>query len=290
LIASFIITLRETLEAALIVGIILSYLARTKQTRYNFVVYLGVIAGIGVSIIGAFLFVTLAGGFSGRAEEIFEGVATLVGAILLTTMILWMMKQKHIAKELEQKVAIELDEAHKLGLFSLVFVSVLREGIETVIFLGAASFVSTDNTLFGAFAGILVAIILGYVIFAGAVKINIKKFFNVTSIVLIFFAAGLVAYGIHELQEAGVIPIIIEHVWDINPPLNPDGSYPLLHENGYIGSILKGLLGYNGNPSLIEVLGYSVYLVLVFGLWKLEWGDQLKQGGHTQTSTAIRFA
>jgi len=192
-------------------------------------------------------------------------------------MILWMMKQKHIAMELEQKVATELQEAHKLGLFSLVFISVLREGIETVIFLGAASFVSTDNTLLGASAGILVAIILGFVIFAGSVKINIKKFFNVTSVVLIFFAAGLVAYGIHELQEAGVIPIIIEHVWDINPPVNPDGSYPLLHENGFIGSILKGLLGYNGNPSLIEVLSYTVYLVLVLGLWRLESGDQLKR-------------
>jgi high-affinity iron transporter len=202
-------------------------------------------------------------------------------------MILWMMKQKHIAKELEQKVAIELDEAHKLGLFSLVFISVLREGIETVIFLGAASFVSTDNALLGASAGILVAIIIGYVIFAGSVKINIKKFFNVTSIVLIFFAAGLVAYGIHELQEAGVVPIIIEHVWDINPPLNPDGSYPLLHENGYIGSILKGLLGYNGNPSLIEVLSYSVYLVLVFGLWKLERSDQLKKVENIKASKAM---
>ena len=287
MIASFIITLRETLEAALIVGIILSYLVRTKQTRYNFVVYLGVIAGIVVSIIGAFLFIAIAGGFTGRAEEIFEGVTTLIGAVLLTTMILWMMKQKHIAMELEQKVATELQEAHKLGLFSLVFISVLREGIETVIFLGAASFVSTDNTLLGASAGILVAIILGFVIFAGSVKINIKKFFNVTSVVLIFFAAGLVAYGIHELQEAGVLPIIIEHVWDINPPVNPDGSYPLLHENGYIGSILKGLLGYNGNPSLIEVLSYSVYLVLVMGLWRLERDDQLKRVEYNKASKAV---
>ena len=104
---------------------------------------------------------------------------------------------------------------------------------------------------------------------------------------MIFFAAGLVAYGIHELQEAGVIPIIIEHVWDINPPLNPDGSYPLLHENGYIGSILKGLLGYNGNPSLIEVLSYSIYLVLVLGLWRLEQGDQLKRVGYNKTSKAV---
>jgi len=99
-------------------------------------------------------------------------------------------------------------------------------------------------------------------------KINIKKFFNITSILLILFAAGLVAHGVHELQEANIIPMGIEHVWDINPPVNPDGSYPLMHEKGYIGSIFVGLFGYNGNPSLIEVLSYLFYLAIVFVLWK----------------------
>lgn len=259
MIPSFIITFREILEAALIVGIILSYLVRTKQTKYSNVVYIGVIFGIIASIIGALLFTSIAGGFTGRAEEIFEGITMLVGALLLTTMILWMMKQKHIARELEYKVSRELSEAHKFGLFSLVFISVLREGIETVIFLGAASFVSTDNNMIGALAGIIVAIFLGYAIFVGSMKINIKKFFNITSILLIIFAAGLVAHGVYELQEATIIPTVIEHVWDINP---------ILDENGHIGSILKGLFGYNGNPSLIEVLSYFIYLVFVFVLWR----------------------
>ena len=268
MIESFIITFRETLEVALIVGIILSYLVRTKQTRYNNVVYVGVAFGIVASIIGAFLFNYLAGGFSGRAEEIFEGIIMLVGAFLLTTMILWMMKQKHIAVELEQKVATKIAETYKLGLFLLVFAAVLREGIETVIFLGAASFVSTNNNLVGALIGIIVAIFLGYLIFVGSMKINIKKFFNITSILLILFAAGLVAHGVHEMQEANIIPTLIEHVWDINPLVNPDGSYPFMHEKGYIGSILKGLFGYNGDPSLIEILSYLTYLVIVFVLWK----------------------
>lgn len=102
----------------------------------------------------------------------------------------------------------------------------------------------------------------------GSIKINLKKFFNLTSFLLILFAAGLVAYGIHELQEAKIIPTVRESLWDINPPINPDGTYPLLHEKGYVGSILKGLFGYNGNPSLIEVAGYFIYLTLVFGLWR----------------------
>jgi len=267
MIPSFIITFREALEAALIVGVILSYLVRTKQTEYNNVVYMGVLSGIVASIIGALLFVRLAGGFTGRAEQIFEGTTMLIGALLLTTMILWMMKQRHIALELELRVKTELTENHRLGLFLLMFVAVLREGIETVIFLGAASFVSSSNSLIGASAGIVAAILLGYAIFVGSMKINLKRFFNMTGILLILFAAGLVAYGVHELQEAKIIPTWVEHLWDINPSVNPDGTYPLLHENGYVGSILKGLFGYNGNPSLLEVLSYVTYLGLVLILW-----------------------
>ena len=268
MIPSFIITFREVLEAALVVGIVLSYLVRTKQTQYNNIVYLGVASGIVASIIGAVIFSTLAGGFTGRAEKIFEGITMLVGAFLLTTMILWMMKQKHVAQELEHRVATELTKRHKFGLCLLVFVAILREGIETIIFLNAASFVAANNSIFAALAGIVAAILLGYAIFLGSMKINIKKFFNITSIILIFFAAGLVAHGMHELQEAKIITTVIEHVWDINPPINPDGSYPILHEKGYMGSILQSLFGYNGNPSLIEVLSYIVYLAFVVVLWK----------------------
>ena len=268
MIPSFIITFREVLEAALVVGIILSYLVRVKQTKYNNIVYAGIISGIIASIIGAVLFTLLAGGFTGRAEEIFEGITMLVGALLLTTMILWMMKQKHIARELEDKVAAELTKAYKFGIFSLVFIAILREGIETVIFLRAASLVTANHTVIGAISGIIAAVLLGYTIFLGSKKINIKKFFNITSILLILFAAGLVAHGVHEFQEAKVIPTVLEHVWDVNPPLNSDGSYPMLHEKGHVGSILKGLFGYNGNPSLIEVLSYLIYIALVFRLWR----------------------
>src|SRR3989338_6549922 len=268
MISSFIITFRETLEAALIVGIILAYLIKTNREKYNNIVYLGVISAIVASIIGAFLFNTLAGGFEGKAEEIFEGIALLFAAFLITFMILWMMKQKHIVLELHKKVDVELKEQHKAGLFFIVFISVLREGIETVIFLGAASFVAAGNSAVGAGLGIVAAVILGYFIFVASKKVNIKKFFNITSVLLILFAAGLVAHGVHEFEEAGIIPVGVEHVWDINPLQNPDGSYPALHENGAIGSILKGLLGYNGNPSLIEVLSYFAYIILIIILWK----------------------
>jgi len=269
MISSFIITFRETLEAALVVGIVLAYLVKTKKEKYNPIVYIAVVSAVIASILGAFLFNALAGGFEGRAEQIFEGISMLFAAFLLTFMILWMMKQKHIVVELHKKVSTELKERHKFGLFSLVFISVLREGIETVIFLGAASFIAAgSNSAIGAVLGIIGAIILGYMLFVLSKRIDIKKFFNVTSVLLVLFAAGLVAHGVHEFEEAGVIPIVVEHVWDINPLQNPDGSYPALHENGAIGSILKGLLGYNGNPSLIEVLSYFAYIILILILWK----------------------
>ena len=268
MIPSFIITFRETLEAALVIGIVLSYLAKINQTRYRGVVYSGTVCGIVASILGAILFLKLAGGFSGSTEQLFEGVTMLVGAALLTTMILWMMKQKHIATELENRVAYELTKTHALGLFSLVFVAILREGIETVIFLKAASSVSTGNSMVGAFLGILVAILLSYGLFVGAKRINIKRFFNITSMLLILFAAGLVAHGAHELQEAGVIPIVVEHIWDINPSVLSEGRFPALHEKGVIGGLFKSLFGYNGNPSLIEVLSYIAYILLVWQVWK----------------------
>ena len=268
MIPSFVITFRETLEAALIVGIVLGYLGRTNQRRYRPSVYLGVLFGVVASAIGALAFERLAGGFAGTAEQVFEGITMLVGAALLTTMIFWMMGQKHIADELRQRVAAEVAQARRLGLFALVFMAVLREGIETVIFLGAASFAAGGSSLLGGAAGVVAAIVLGYVIFIGAMKVNLRTFFNVTSVVLILFAAGLVAHGVHELQEAGMVPTLVEHVWDINPAVTPDGSYPLLHENGYVGSFLKALLGYNGNPSLLEVTSWAAYLALVSLAWR----------------------
>jgi high-affinity iron transporter len=268
MIASFFIAFREALEAALIVGIVLGYLARTGQTRYRRVVYLALGAAVAASLAGAALFNTLAGGFTGRAEQIFEATTMLIGAGLLTTMILWMMGQRRVAEELREQVATTVAGAHRLGLFALVFVSVLREGIESVIFLGAASFAAGGNNLAGAVAGLLAAGLLGYAIFAGSMRLDLKKFFTVTSILLILFAAGLVAQGVHELQEAHILPAIVEHVWDVNPALNPDGSYPLFHEDGALGSILKALFGYDGDPSLLEVASYLVYLSLAFSLWR----------------------
>ena len=258
MISSFIIIFRETLEAALIIGILLSYLNKTGQSKYNPIIYLSTAAGIIISIIGAYIFTNLAGGFEGRAEEIFEGIVMLIGALLLTTMIFWMIKQQHSASEIEEKAKRYISKGKLLSLALLVFVSVLREGIESVIFLSALNF-SSGSSITGASLGFIAAVILGFLIFAGSKKISLKLLFSTTNILLILFAAGLVAHGIHELQEAFLLPVFIEHLWDINN---------LFHEKGTLGSIAKGLFGYNGNPSLIEVAAYSSYIVLAVVLWR----------------------
>lgn len=266
---SFIITFRETLEAALIIGIILAFLNKTNQTQYNKHVYFGTIAAIIGSLIAAIAFNVFLGGFEGQNEEIFEGILMITGTVLISWMILWMMQQRHIAQKLETEVSKSIQSHNAIAIAGIVFVSVLREGVETVIFLGALGLKEgTQISLAGGIIGVIGAVLLGYALFKHFLKIKLKTVFNTTSILLILFAAGLLAHGIHEFEEAGIIPITIEHVWDINPPLNPDKSFPLLHEKGLIGSIATGLFGYNANPSLTEVIAYLGYLTAMYFLWK----------------------
>jgi high-affinity iron transporter len=264
--ASFLITFRETLEAALIIGIIWGYLARTNNRHYFSVIVKGTVAGILASILGAVVFEVVAGGFEGRTEKLFEGFTMLIGGGLLSTMILWMMT-RNIASEMESNVAVAVGSANKTTLFLLVFFSIWREGIETVLFLSGAGMMDSNYGLLGGILGIAVALFAGWAFFKGTMKLNIKTVFNVSNVLLIFFAAGLFAHGVHELQEAGALPIFIEQVWDINPVAVAGGDYPLLHEKGAIGSIFKGVFGYNGNPSLLEAIIYLIYLLATAALW-----------------------
>lgn len=140
MIPSLVIMLRETLEVSLIIGIIFSYLHRTSQPMFKKTVWLAIITGIGLSLISGLFLNNIAGGFTGKAEEIFEGLIMLAGASLLTFMIIWMLRQKNISQKLEQDVSQQIYKASTWGLFFLVLVTILREGVETVIFLQATSF------------------------------------------------------------------------------------------------------------------------------------------------------
>ncbi|MHA1266674.1 MAG: FTR1 family iron permease [Candidatus Helarchaeota archaeon] len=251
MLAAFIITLREGLEAALIVGIVLAVLARMKKQEQFRQVYLGVTAAIIISVIFAIGFYWVTGGLTGEIGKIFEGITTLIAAILLTTMIIWMSKKgPKIKSDLEEKAEAALSTP-SFGVFFLIFFAVLREGVETVLFLFAIPVKETSHWL-GASLGFIIAVGVAIIYFIGAKQINVQTFFRITTILLVIFAAGMVAYGVHELQEAAVLPTYIEHVWDMNF---------ILDENSPVGQILKGLIGYNGNPSLLEIVSYSSYLI-----------------------------
>jgi len=254
---AFLITLREGLEAALIVGITLSLVRRLDKSKQTSPVWWGVFAAVVASIAGGIALNALGIAFEGRGEEIFEGIAMLTAAGVLTWMIFWMQRQsRNIGKTLESEVKQATESGTSTwALFSLAFVAVLREGIETVLFMTAAAFGSTPGeTLFGGGLGLAVAIALGWLIFVGGRELNLKRFFGATGILLLLFAAGLAAHGVHELQEARLLPVFIEHVWDLNP---------LLDENGTLGSFLKALFGYNGNLALLEVVVYGLYLMVI---------------------------
>jgi high-affinity iron transporter len=256
MIAALVLAFREGLEAALILGIVMGVLRRVGHRDQVNIAWLGaglaallsIGAGIGLYALGI--------SFEGRAEEVFEGLAMLSAAGVLTWMIFWMDRQgRNIQDGLERDAHRAAAGGGRWAIFSLAFLAVLREGIELALFLTAATFTSTAAaTLLGGLLGLGLAALAGWLIFATTARLDVRAFFRVTSILLIFFAAGLVTYGIHELNEAGLVPAVVEHMWDINP---------LLDENSGGGQILKALLGYNGNPSLTEVLAYVCYWVVV---------------------------
>ena len=266
--AELLITFRETLEAALIVGILYTFVSKTGRNHLRQSIINGVLGALVASVAFAILFQVLLGGFSGRAEEIFEGTVMILAAILLSTMIIWMARNKNVSESLENQASAVLssDQNVAIGLFSLAFLSVFREGIETVLFLYGIFIKDGGLSLTTSLIGAILAILIGYVIFVQGKKVPLKTFFNVTSVLLIFVAAGLVSYGIHEFEEAGLIPYY-GAIWDVNPALNTEGVYPLLHEKGGIGVFAKGLFGWNGNPSAIEVISYLLTLGLISFVW-----------------------
>ncbi|MEW6045744.1 MAG: iron uptake transporter permease EfeU [Bacillota bacterium] len=254
--AAALIMLREGIEAALIVAILLGYLRKIGRARHARHVWAGVTAAVAASLLLAALFSWLFGGLEGRAEGIFEGAVMLAAVAVLTSMILWMQAQaRHLKGRLEHQVEHALSAGQLLGLSTIAFVAVLREGVESVLFLSAVFLAQPSaGAAAGALLGVAAAVLLAYLTFRASVRLDLRQFFFYTGLVLIVVAAGLLAAGVHELQEAGVLPTFVEHVWDINW---------LINEKSALGSFLKALVGYNANPSLLEVLAWIAYMATV---------------------------
>jgi high-affinity iron transporter len=262
--ASFVIALREGIEAALIVSILLAYLAQIGRSDRASVVWWGTGVAVALSIALGTVIFAVGAEFEGRAEEVFEGVVTMLAVGVLTWMIFWMRRQgARIKSELQEKVDTALVSGG-FALAALAFFAVLREGVETALFIYAAAQGTAVETggvgaqLLGAVLGLAIAVALGVAIYRGGIRMNLRTFFRFTGLALVVVAAGLFAYSLHELQEAGWFPFLTATAYDVSATLPDDTG---------LGAILRGLIGYNADPTWLEVVGWLGYLLVVGGLY-----------------------
>ncbi len=256
MITSALLSLREGLEAALLVGIVLGALHRTNRPELRRWLWAGVFSAALASLAAAILLRAVDAELEGTAEQVFEGTTFVLAAGVLTWMIFWMRRESRGMKSiLENNVRNAVNLQGGSALYFLAFISVLREGIELALYMTAASLTMSGlQTLLGTAIGLSIACLLGYLIYSTTLKLNLQRFFQVTGVVLILFAAGLVGHSVAEFNEAGLIPAIISPIWNLNP---------LLNDSSFVGSIFATLLGYHGSPSLTEALAYSTYAVAV---------------------------
>jgi high-affinity iron transporter len=262
MLASLLLSLREGLEASLIIGIVLAAMRKTDQGRLIPVVWRGVAAAVAASLLAGMVLTWLGAEYEGRAEQVFEGSTMLTAAILLTWMIFWMKRQSSgLHRNLAGDISRAAQNQSGWTLFWLAFLAIGREGLELVLFLAAARFSSDPaQTALGALLGLSAAVLLGWALFASSKRMNLGQFFLVINILLVFFSAGLVARGVHEFNEAGLIPPLIAQIWNLNPLI--DSKLP-------VAQMLTALFGYNATPSLTETLAYLAYFIGLGGLWKM---------------------
>jgi high-affinity iron transporter len=255
-ISALLIALREGVEMALIVGIVLAYLGNIGARTAQRWVWLGVGAAALVSLGFLGILNLLEREFVGAIEQVYEGTAMLLAAAFLTWMIFWMLQRsRYLRSELQGGVAEALARGGAAwGLFALAFFTVVREGVETALLLFAAP---GEGKLLGAVIGFGAAIGIGVLSYAYGRRIDLRTFFRVTGILLVVFAAGLVTHGVHEFVEAGLA----------GGPTVFDLSATLPDDEG-LGSVLRALLGYSADPTWLEVAVYVAYFVVVWALSK----------------------
>jgi high-affinity iron transporter len=278
LLSSYILSLREGLEAALIIGIVLGALRQMHRSDLFFSVWLGAGSAAFLSLVTAVLLTRLGLEMEDPGEAIFEALTMLLAAGILTWLIFWMSQRtRHLKGDLESSV-LKASQTGKWSIFGLAFLAVLREGVELALFLTAAAFSSSGRqTILGAFFGLGTATLLGWILFATTVRLDLRRFFQVTGILLFFFAAGMVAHSMQEFNTLNWIPAVTEHIWNINPILNDQST---------LGQVLAALFGYNGSPSLTEVLAYVIYLgLVVLGMqWAVHRRRPKPTGGTAQSA------
>jgi high-affinity iron transporter len=258
--SSFIITLREGLEASLIIAILLTYLRKTNRQADSRAVWLGTaVATIVCLVAGTFIYIFI-DGLHGKVEQSVEGFIALAAMFVLTRMIFWMRANSQaLGTELRGKV----DRSTHAALFTIAFLAVLREGLETVLFLLGAETQTSSGlaVVVGGLTGLVAAIGIGVLIYRGSSRVKLKTFFSITAVLLLLFAAGLAGKAAHELREL----IGWESGWFVTPAWTIESG---ILTKGTIYDFMKGLLGWDASPERIRVLAYVAYLVPIFTVYR----------------------
>ncbi|WP_072457464.1 MULTISPECIES: iron uptake transporter permease EfeU [Actinomyces] len=274
--ANFLIALREGVEAALIVGVVAAYLVKVGRRNLLPKVWFGVIIAAALPLsLGAIMTwgpYTL----SFQAQEILGGTLSLVAVAMVTWMILWMSSNsRQFARKLREDTAAQLASGSEWGVVWIAFIAVAREGIETALFVWATIKSSAENAIaapaLGVVTGLLVAVVIGWLIYTGAARINLSIFFNITGLLLIFVAAGIVSYGIGDLQESSVLPGWGIPIYNITAYL--DGSvYSWLTTSSWWWTLLEAMFNVNASPTHLQLIGWVLYIVIILPLFLVRSG------------------
>jgi len=260
MLANFLIGLREGLEAALVVGILVAYLVRTGRRAMLAQLWLGVgIAVVASLSVGAILTFGPQG-LSDRAEEAISGGLSLVAVGLVTWMIFWMART---ARHLTVDLTGRLDDAVAAGRWAVLVVALIavgREGLETALLLWAAAQATGESTspLLGATLGLATAAVLGWTLYRGAVRLDLRAFFAWSGLGLVIISAGVLAYGVHELQEAALLPGVSSLAFDVSAAVPPTSWY---------GTLLKGTVNFSPTTSWLQAIAWVAYTVPVTALY-----------------------
>ena len=262
MLANYLIGLREGLEAALVVSILIAYLVKSGRPELLPRIWAGVGIAVAVSLLFGGLLTFGPKGLTFEAQEMIGGTLSLVAVVFVTWMIFWMAKA---ARGLGAELRGQIDKAAEGSRWALALVALLavgREGLETALFLWAATQAGTSNSawepLLGAALGLATAVVLGWLIYRGAISLNLSRFFTWTGAFLILVAGGVSSYGIHDLQEAGFLPGLNTLLFDVSDVIDPSSWY---------AALLKGIFNFSPATTVLEGIAWLLYVIPVMTLF-----------------------
>ncbi|MBT2443141.1 FTR1 family protein [Streptomyces sp. ISL-36] len=276
---NYLIGLREGLEASLVVCILIAYLVKTDRSDALKPIWIGIGVAVGVALAFGAGLEFGSQELTFEAQELLGGSLSILAVCLVTWMVFWM---RRTARHLKQELHGKLDAALRMGTGALVataFLAVGREGLETALFVWASVRASSDGTyapLAGVLLGIATAVLLGWLFYRGALRINLAKFFTWTGGMLVVVAAGVLAYGVHDLQEARFLGGLADKAFDVSATIPPDSWY---------GTLLKGVFNFQPDPTVLQVTVWTLYLIPTLVLFLAPVGFGRSVGVEEQKAT-----